>query len=439
MHCSGKYTVDANGNVTCTESYVGPTTGKNRQNAQPHFSFSFIMYGIHKCSGTCYYCSAAKSMSYRDQANKSTFKYDWDKAEAKIFEYFKKMGWEDETCEGKAACAVDVWGGNPVENREPFKKTIEFLETRIKPHFKDFVIHTSGNGLEMQHKGLVKYLKDHNIKYQLSHDGLGQWQRTPGIDPLYWDKTKDNLLDLVKNGNLDWINCTLSYRNYSFFANIEYWNKWRKENGIWDKPITIKLNHIYPGTLPVNKVYDGPDDLELTHGQICKGEIIGDLNFRGEQMNEYLHEFRKLALICLLPDIRNNKYFAPYINYTTGQMWRYKELKKGMSPGMCRDFQAGLIDYNFAIDTIGEYSQCNLIDSSSKVLNSTASQASYCKGCKYEHQSECNSCGSENPEPFDPKTGRCTYKYQWLNTLEEFAQLRVLLDALKKKSCDCKK
>ena len=55
-----------------------------------------------------YYCSAAKSMSYRDQANKSTFKYDWDKAEAKIFEYFKKMGWKDETCEGKAACAVDV-------------------------------------------------------------------------------------------------------------------------------------------------------------------------------------------------------------------------------------------------------------------------------------------------------------------------------------------
>ena len=131
------------------------------------------------------------------------------------------------------------------------------METRIKPHFHNFIIHTSGNGLELQHKGLVKYLKDHNIHYQLSHDGLGQWQRTPGIDPLYWDKTRDNIIDLVNSGNLDWINCTLSYRNYSFFANIEYWNKWRKDAGIWDKPITIKLNHIYPGTLPVDKVYDG--------------------------------------------------------------------------------------------------------------------------------------------------------------------------------------
>ena len=435
MTCKGTYTVDEKGNITCTKQYSGPSNAN--KSPRKHFSFSFIMHGIHKCSGTCYYCSAAKSMSYRDQANKSTFKKDWDKAEEKIFEFFKKMGW-DESCEGNANCAVDVWGGNPVENKEPFKETIEFLETRIKPHFHNFIIHTSGNGLELQHKGLVKYLKDHNIHYQLSHDGLGQWQRTPGIDPLYWDKTRDNIIDLVNSGNLDWINCTLSYRNYSFFANIEYWNKWRKDAGIWDKPITIKLNHIYPGTLPVDKVYDGPDDLELTHGQICNGEIIGDLNFRGEEMNEYLHEFRKLALICLLPDIGKNKWFAPYINYISGQMWRYQELKPGMSPGMCRDFQKGLIDYNFAIDTLGEYSQCNLIDSSSTVLNATAAQPEYCKGCKYEKQSECNSCGSENPEPYDPKTGRCTYKYQWLNTLEEFAQLKVLLDAQGKK-CNCKK
>ena len=45
--------------------------------------------------------------------------------------------------------------------------------------------------------------------------------RTGLIDPLYWDKTKDNIVKLTRLGILDWINTTLNGRNYSFFENME--------------------------------------------------------------------------------------------------------------------------------------------------------------------------------------------------------------------------
>ena len=75
---------------------------------------------------------------------------------------------------------------------EEFKKTVEFCQNELK-EFSQVVLHTSGNGLELQSNDLVEYLIDNNIHYQLSHDGLGQWMRTGEIDPLYWDKTKGSL------------------------------------------------------------------------------------------------------------------------------------------------------------------------------------------------------------------------------------------------------
>ena len=390
-------------------------------------NISIVMNGIKKCSGSCMYCSAASSMKYRDSKNKSTFKFYPDKLKKRILEYCEQ-DLERGNTNGGTQLNIDIWGGNPVENFEQFKQVIDFCENNLK-EFRFIKLHTSGNGLELQDRDIVDYLIKHGIHYQLSHDGLGQWLRTGEIDPLYWDKTKDNIVELTRIGILDWVNCTLSSRNPSFFANIEYWNKWRKENNLMEVNFTIKLNHIYDGTRPIEKKWLGKDNSQIKHG-----EVIGDLCFHGETLQNYLHEFRKLTLIMLTPGIENDIMLKPYYNYISDQASRYKIIDKPEDVGSCVSFQRGLKTRNFAIDTKGEYCQCNLIDSDSKVLNPTAAQPEYCKNCKYKMTAECNSCGSENyPE-------KCEYHWWWNKTLEETFQmieLRKSIMNLQNKNNSC--
>ena len=291
----------------------------NNQQQKITASISLVMNGIKKCSGSCLYCSAASTMNYRSKENKTTFVFDKEKTKKRILEYTKEVF--DRAGGLPVELNVDVWGGNPVENFEPFKQCIEFLENDLK-EFSYIRIHTSGNGLELQDKDIVDYLRNHGIHYQLSHDGLGQWLRTGDIDPLYWDKTKDNIALLTREGLLDWINCTLTARNPSFFENIEYWNKWRDTFGLADKNITIKLNHIYDGTKPIEKKWLGKDNKYIKHG-----EVIGDLCFHGEVLQSYLHEFRKLSYICMTPGIENNLTFNVFANYIRGQYDRFKFIK----------------------------------------------------------------------------------------------------------------
>ena len=392
-------------------------------------SISIVMNGIKKCSGACLYCSASKSMGYRSTKNESTFKFYPDKLKQRILE-FCAQDLENGKAQDGTQLNIDIWGGNPLENFAPFKQVVKFCENELK-EFKLVKLHTSGNGLELQDRDLVDYLITHRIGYQLSHDGLGQWLRTGEIDPITWDKTKDNIVELAREGILDWINCTLSSRNPSFFDNIKYWNDWRQRNNLMSVDLTIKLNHVYDGTTPINKKWLGKDN-----PQIKNGEEIGDLCFHGDILQEYLHEFRKLALICMTPDIEKDLNWRPYVGYIIGQAERYKLINKPEEAGSCVAFQRGLKDRNFPIDTKGEYCQCNLIDSDSKVLNPTAKQADYCKGCKYEKLAECNPCGSENfPE-------KCEYHWWWAKTLEETFQMlelrRIMMSQNNVNQCNCK-
>lgn len=392
-------------------------------------SISIVMNGIKKCSGSCLYCSAATTMKYRGKDNNSTFVFYPEKLKARILE-FCKDALDKGADKGGTELFIDIWGGNPVENFDSFKQVVDFCETQLK-EFKKIHLHTSGNGLELRDKDLVDYLVTHDIHYQLSHDGLGQWLRTGEIDPLYWDKTKDAIVMLTKKGILDWINCTLNARNPSFFENIDYWNKWRKENDLMDVRFILKLNHIYDGTQPIKTKWIGKDNKYIKHG-----EEIGNLCFTGEVLQEYLHEFRKLVAILLVPGMEKHPMWHPYYSYIMGQAERFKMVKNGADSGMCVAFQRGESDRNFAIDTKGEYCQCNLIDSDNKVLNANAKQPDYCKGCKYEKLAECNPCGSENfPE-------KCEYHWWWAKTLEETFQMIELKKNLmsqnnNNKQCSC--
>lgn len=401
-------------------------------------SISLVMYGIRKCSGNCLYCSAASTMAYRDKknGNKKSFRFDKEKTKKRILEYTGVL--ENLKNNESTELSIDIWGGNPVENFEEFKQVVDFCYNDLK-EFHFVKLHTSGNGLELQSDDIVQYLIDNNIHYQISHDGLGQWLRTGEIDPFYWDKTKNNIAKMVKMGLLDWINCTLNEYNHSFFENIKYFNKWRKDYDILQYPLYIKLNHIAPGSETVDKKWYGKDIQGNIPGtKPCKkGQVIGDLCFSKESLTQYFHELRKLALICMAPGMGNSEYYGPYVEYITEQVGRWNVVKDDAGVGSCRSFQMGIRDTNFAIDTIGEYCQCNLVDSSAEVKNHTGWRPDECKDCIYTNQAECYHCGSE-------KMTVCNkgYDYQWCQVLEEFAQLKELLASLRNENnqnheCNC--
>lgn len=402
-------------------------------------SISLVMYGIKKCSGACLYCSAASTMDYRDKknGNRKSFKFDKEKTKKRILEY---TNIEQILADGDSAeLSIDIWGGNPVENFEEFKETVEFCQKELR-EFQKVKLHTSGNGLELQSDDIVNYLIENDIHYQLSHDGYGQWLRTGDIDPLYWDKTKDNIVKLTRLGILDWINTTLNGYNFSFFSNMEFWNKWRRENNLMDiDTLTIKLNHLYPGTPSVDKEWFGNKDIkgDVWGTKPCKkGQIIGDINLYGKDLSIYMHEIRKMGIICHTPGIEKSPEWQPFVSYIMGQVTRWQTLKSELDfTGLCRAFQMGLKDKNFAIDTIGEYSQCNLIDSSTPVKNPSGKRPDECETCIYKMQAECFPCGSE-------VMPSCEYHYQWCQVLEEFAQLKELLASLRNENnqnheCNC--
>lgn len=401
-------------------------------------SISLVMYGIHKCSGSCLYCSAASTMNYNEDGNKNTFKFDKEKTKKRILEYTEV---EKDIKDGNSvSLQIDLWGGNPVENFNEFKQVVDFCENDLK-EFKEIKLHTSGNGLELRDEEKVQYLIDHDIHYQLSHDGCGQFIRTGLIDPLYWDKTKDNIVKLARFGIFDYVNTTLNGRNYSFFENMEFWNKWRRENDLMEctKNMYIKLNHIYEGTPPVTKKWLF-DDYKTEYKCVVppkKGEEIGDLNIYGKALNTYMHEFRMMGLICMMPGIRDSLEWSPFVNYISAQLSCFNCYEGEDKSGACRKFQMGLTEKTFAIDTIGEYCQCNLIDSSFKVKNPEGTRLPECETCEYKDFEYCKPCGSE-------KMSQCNMFKEFARTCQEFEQIRMLLDKYKesglfndRSNCDC--
>lgn len=395
-------------------------------------SISLIMHGIKRCSGSCLYCSAASTMNYNEDGNKNTFKFDKEKTRKKILEFTEV---ENNIKNNESVILkIDLWGGNPLENFNEFKQVVDFCENELK-EFKEVKLHTSGNGLELRDDEKVQYLIDHDIHYQLSHDGCGQFLRTGIIDPLYWEETKDNIVKLARFGKLDWINTTLNGRNFSFFENIEYWNKWRKENDLMEctKNILIKLNHIYEGTPPIKKKWLF-DDYQTDYKCVIapkKGEEIGDLNLSGKALNTYMHELRMLGLLSMMPNIRDNYELSPFMNYISGQIADFTLCEDESKSGICRQFQMGLVEKTFAIDTLGEYCQCNLIDSSSTVKNPSGKRLLECEKCEYKNFIPCKPCGSEIMTI-------CNYCKEYARVAQEFEQIRMLIEAHKNINNFCK-
>ena len=417
-------------------------------------SFSITGNNVKRCSGFCSYCVAGSTSNYVMGCKKDVealekidewvwekeYKADWNKVEESLA---NDPQIKEDKAKNNKSFHCDLWGADSATNLLMIDDMVKHL-TDIAHHlgYEYISFSDSTNGIGLLRDEVADYHREHNIHIQLSHDGLGQFIRTRDIEPLEFDNTKA----LIKEGVLNAINCTLSFYNYDIISNFNFWTKYIK-NEIWPdiydknkmatekdtklyKQLYIKLNHIYNGT-PYNKERN---TFGLFNGRVyeqLKGEEFGDFNFINDReradkygieemahvLDEYIHSYR--MMLRYLGTIEA----IPFYSYFSGQINRFKLNKDTEAiTGSCRAYQRWKHNIGeerskksttFVIDTLGNYSECNLIDSNHSVKNPGGVQPAYCEKCKYRTMSECMPCGSEC------FPNECHYNYVWANFLEE--------------------
>lgn len=320
-------------------------------------SYSIIMHLSHQyCNMECKYCICDTAPAGFDPYSK--FESDFPKMISLIKETDLKRGTTNKKHHW------ELWGGEPLFNGKAFKEVVEVL----RKEWPDSTFSTSTNGLILGNDKVVEYLISNNIHFQLSHDGLGEKERSGNRDPFDNEHTSENIKLLAQKGLLTTINCTLSNYNYSFFDNIDYWNKKRKEWGIFDKYINIKLNVPYDADYDFNFAFTDKDILR-----------------------KHCNEFVSLYTMLLTT---NTKELLPYRKYILDLIPR--NMEKG-SKSSCRAYQAykhfgeGSQDWNFAITTVGTYSECDLAE---EVENPGGKQPEHCMDCEWKEYGGCNHCGA---------------------------------------------
>jgi hypothetical protein len=189
---------------------------------------------------------------------------------------------------------------------------------------------------------------------------------------------------LVRNRRLKLINCTLSKYNPSFYDNIKYFNDWRMKNNIMGYDVSIKLNHIID-----------TDDKYNLHGKLFKRSLA----LTGKQLDLHIAELSKLAYKFRFITEEDLDYleYRPYIDFILEYTNRYYFVDEKNPKELCSKFNKKLIDYNFTIDTLGNYTPCELLDSSDEISNKNLVKPEECLTCKYRYIEICNQCGLSKP------------------------------------------
>ena len=454
-------------------------------NKKPNkINYSFTMNGIESCSHSCVYCSAATTLTYAQGVNKNDLENSLKKIDEKTYGEFRadftkmaetlehnsrfRYAKERQEKEGEQAIVhIDLWGGDPVTNHLATQEIVDFAKDFFEnKHGMKLEISSSTGGLPLARKDIVDYYMDNNFKLQISHDGCGQWMRTGDIDPLYDDRMAGNIATLFKNGNLNMINDCLNFYNNDVFANKKYFDDYFKSISMpidLFRNLYIKLNRAYDAEYDIQQknqfgifgsdkrvwkeLIDKPFGDVRHHNwkNLNSGNIELDHLFAHE-LDNYLNDWYKLALIMRDPGIKNSTMWAPYRGYISEQVNRWKIMKdRDESHSICRRFQmteskVGNPDFwckpnefgeieMFVIDTTGRYCECNLIDADHHVKNRGCQTVpKQCPSCKYYLQSECQGCGSEI------FTEDCEWRYRWVSMLEQVKMLDKLLEARDKLS-----
>lgn len=375
---------------------------------------SIVMYGCRSCNLNCAYCNSIGESEESTSKKDSKFVLDKDKLYHTIMNYPQTQSELKNDEHPKFEFAI--WGGNPLLHFKEFKETVAFLEEK----FPGCHITTTDNCLSFKSDEIFNYVVSHNIGVQISHDGLGQWIRSGDFDPFKDKKINDHIVQLVKYDLVTSINCLLSAANCSFFENIKYFNKWRWDNHIEQCKISIKLNKVLDSDYELPQI----NEKGLWNGKVDKNRIgkpIGRISFSyGEELNRYFYEKRQLGLLIRHMAKMNQQslYFEPYIGWLKDSTSFYQKLTYfDMETNPCQSFQRGHINYNFCLDTKGNYTECDLIDSDFKALHSGGKLAPYCKDCKYKVLKICQNCGSL------PNAKECVFKKENARLQEEFFYL----------------
>lgn len=416
-------------------------------------SFSITGFNVSRCPQFCTYCSAASIMNYEMGVKKDV--KAMEEIDNYVFEKEYKADWKAvaETIKNDPQIInekknkyihFDLWGADSTTNL----RMIEDMRVNLTKicndlGYENISFSDSTGGIGLLRDEVADYHRKHNIHIQLSHDGLGQFLRTRDIDILAYDNTKA----LIKEGILNAVNTTLNFYNCNMMANFRFWDDYLKqlfpniysptaiateqETKIW-QGLYIKLNHIYNGTPPSPAINKEGIFNSKKYGQLA-GEPLGDFNLindreRAEKykipemahvLDDYIHSY--IMLIGKMGTLSA----MPFYNYLNEQLKRFCIKKDdNEKTGSCRAYQRfrhnigekrSQNSTTFVIDTLGRYSECNLIDSRHVVKNPGGVQPKYCSSCVYKNSSECLTCGCEDfPD-------HCEYAYRWNQLIEAAA------------------
>ena len=315
-------------------------------------TIDILMAGTRSCTGSCVYCASANAADvYRSSILEKTAEntynevvFDFDKLENTLKNYNRFI----------AANKIKfvVWGADPLSCFYALNDTVDFLEYMGDKYNKQIIISTSTNGLPIADGTVVDYLIAHNIQLQLSHDGVAEELRLP-IDPLIEYNANFKRLNYV------FINCVAHGYNTNFAANIEYFNKWAVS---WTKDIRFSKPMVganYSNAINIKGFKDGKYYDEL------KGTPFGDFGIHEEDTDRWIHDFMNLPkpYRANLP-IDDPKFFKMPLNN-------------------CGKYATHIEEVSSHIDTLGNFTVCNLVDSLGKLGNPTM---------KYQFKDECATC-----------------------------------------------
>lgn len=341
-------------------------------------SFSIVMNGASSCNMNCRYCAGADETKVKITHLEKPNPIDWNK----LLSSMKRN--PNLHCDNGAwnIDHIEIWGGEPLIYKDLMVELMDGLtkEFGVKKYF------FSTNGILLAKRSIIDWILDeskYHIDVQLSHDGLGQWIRSGSFDPLYDDVVGQNILEIAKSGHLSDINCVLNKLNPSPIDNMSYYNKWMSDNHIQVK--CIQLNHMQDTPNIINHLVNPHTGEEWNNIS---------LNLEGDSLRVYFNELFSLFIEMFIGGKMNDPSLAPYAEFIERFSRAYGHFMKDKDePHMsCRSFARGKQDFNFAIDTKGNYCECILYDSDHETPNHNCNQPDYCKDCEFYNYSTCNGC-----------------------------------------------
>lgn len=335
-------------------------------------NLDLLMAGVRSCTGHCVYCSSAnqgdmwRGSIIEETANKTYDEviFDFDKLENALKKHMSSNKYWN----------INIWGADPISSFYALQDSIDFLKYFANKYDKDFIYSSSTNGTPIGNDDIVNFLVENKINVQLSHDGVAEELRLP-IDPL------KEYTENFKRLNRVFVNCVAHYYNCDFKKNIEYFSQFPF---ISDKRFSRPMiGKNYSNTINKKGFRNG------SYYEHLKGTPFGDFGIRNTEDDPHLIQDYVRWAFSILPHIPGWRFNIGVRNSNP-----YNKEHTG-----CGAYALGLKDHNFHIDTLGNYTVCNLADSLGNLGNPDIKpQFDECKKCRYKLSSVCTDCALNEPE-----------------------------------------